>query len=216
MKRERNRSRTIVTVIAKRSVTAAPNIWAIMNCVHRPDRVFDCVGRVRWRVCDSVSQHRAISWHHRMRTADIETGRSRFGIVFVAIVRLSGTNRSRRIIRDLNRLRLLRFPLERKRLKRDAGVGRLRWINRFARSRLSMRGRCDKNQKSNRYESDRVAADYAAGLCHACPGKLLLGQIISPRAPLDLPARRIQERRRELPRDRPARRDCVRARISSV
>ena len=131
MKRERNCSRTIVTVIAKRSVTAAPNIRTIMNCVHRPDRVFDCVGRVRWRVCDSVSQHRAISWNHRTRTADIETGRSRFRIVFVAIVRLSGTNRSRRVIRDLNRLRLLRFPLERKRLKRHASVGRLRWINRF-------------------------------------------------------------------------------------
>src|SRR6267378_6828041 len=68
MKRERNCSGTIVTVIMKRSVSAAPNVGTVANRVDRPDCMFDRVGRVRRRVSNSVSQHRAISGNQRPRT----------------------------------------------------------------------------------------------------------------------------------------------------
>src|SRR5260370_35306591 len=91
--RERNRAGTIVTVIVKRSVSPAPNVRAIADCVDPPDCMLDRVGRVRRRVGDSVPQHRAISGHHRPRTADIASGSRRLRIVFVMVDRLQTAGR---------------------------------------------------------------------------------------------------------------------------
>src|SRR5438094_306235 len=87
VKGERNGAGTIVTVIMKRSVSPAPNIRSIANGVHGPDCMFNAVGRVGRRVSDSISQHRAISGNHRMRTTGIESGRPGFRIVFVTLNR---------------------------------------------------------------------------------------------------------------------------------
>lgn len=119
MEREGNCSGAIVTVIAKRAVSPAPNVRAPANCVHRPDRMFHTVGRVRRRVSDSVTQDGAIAANHRMRIGEIKSRCSNLRIGFVTINRLGGTDRTRwRVICDLNRLRALRLAFERKRLER--------------------------------------------------------------------------------------------------
>ena len=67
MKGEGNRAGTIISIITKGSVSPAPDVRPATNCVHGPNRVFDAVRRVRWRVGDSISQHCAVSMNHRMR-----------------------------------------------------------------------------------------------------------------------------------------------------
>src|SRR5258708_6385870 len=114
MKRERNGAGTIVTVIMKRSVSPAPNIRSIVNGIHRPDCAFDGVGRVRWRVSNSIPQHRAISGDHRTRSAYIESGCPCFGIVFVTLDRFRLASRPRHVIGDLDRLGTGRLSIERK------------------------------------------------------------------------------------------------------
>src|SRR5438552_1381822 len=131
VKGERNCAGTIVTVIMKRSVSPAPNIRSIANRVHRPDCMFDAVGRVRRRVSNSIPQHCAISGDYGVRTTYIESRSSRFRIVFVTLDRLNAPSRSRRVIGALDRLRARRLSIERKRLQRHP-VGRLRRINCFA------------------------------------------------------------------------------------
>src|SRR5205814_9015374 len=95
---KRNSAGTNVTVIMKRSVSPTPNIRSIANRVHRPDCMFDAVGRVRRRVSNSIPQHRAISGDYGVRTTYIESRSSRFRIVFVTLDRLNATSRSRRVI----------------------------------------------------------------------------------------------------------------------
>ena len=58
MEREGNRAGAIVTVIVKRAVTTAPNIWLPAQCVRRPDCVLHILRRPRRRVSDPVPQHR--------------------------------------------------------------------------------------------------------------------------------------------------------------
>ena len=132
MKCERNRARTIVTVIVKRSVSPAPNIRSIANCVDRPNCILDRVGRVRRRIGDSIPQHRAITRNHGVRTTDIESRSSRFRIVSVTSDRLNAPSRSRRVIGDLDRLRTRRLSIKREGLKRYT-IDRLCGINSFAR-----------------------------------------------------------------------------------
>jgi len=167
VKRERNGAGTIVTVIMKRSVSPAPNIRSIANGVHGPDCMFNAVGRVGRRVSDSISQHRAISGNHRMRTTGIESGRPCFRIVFVRLNRFRLPSRSRNVIRDLNRLCALRFSIERERLERNA-IDRLRRINGFSRTARLRFGRHNKNSHEKDYSYK--------GADHASPEKLLLGQ----------------------------------------
>ena len=135
MKGERNRSRTIIAVIVKRSVSATPNIRATANRVHRPNRVLHAVGCVRRRISNSVAQHGAVTMHHRMRIGEIKTRGSCFRIGIVPVNRLRGTDRTRRrVIRNLNCLRALGLSIESERLKRHA-VDSLRCKNGSLRTR---------------------------------------------------------------------------------
>ncbi|MEY2537484.1 MAG: hypothetical protein QOG67_1224 [Verrucomicrobiota bacterium] len=57
----------VVARIVKRSVSATPMIRLMADRVHRPDRGFHVRGSIRWRVGDTVSQHRATSGHGGVR-----------------------------------------------------------------------------------------------------------------------------------------------------
>src|SRR5207245_10181073 len=58
MERKRNRAGTIVTVIVKRSVSPAPNVRVIADCVDRPGYMFNRFGHVRRHCSSSVPRHR--------------------------------------------------------------------------------------------------------------------------------------------------------------
>ena len=103
-----------------------------------------------------------------MRAANIESGGSRFRIVFVALDRFRRPSRPRHVIGNLNGLRARRLPVERKRLERYA-VNRLRCIYGFARPGLPLRRR-DQEQTYSTGEQEKAQ--------HASLDKLLLGQLI--------------------------------------
>jgi len=132
MKRERNRSGTIITVIVKRSVSAAPNVGTTANCVHGPDRVFDRVRRVGWRISDSTSQDRAISADHWMRISEIEARCSRFRVGVVGALNRFRSLRTRRVVGNSHGRCLHRLPAKCERLQRPA-ISNSRRVNRFAR-----------------------------------------------------------------------------------
>ena len=100
-----------------------------------------------------------------MRTANVEPGI--FRIIIIAIYRLSGATRSRRIIGNLNRLGRCRFTLKGKRLERHARFRELRGINSVATARLRT-GLGHPREAKNDHETENSK--------HASGQKLFSGQ----------------------------------------
>lgn len=69
MKRERDRSRTVVAGIVKRTVTATPDVRFTAKRVRGPDRILHLLGSPLGRIGNPVAQNRPAARHRRAITA---------------------------------------------------------------------------------------------------------------------------------------------------
>src|SRR2546423_8685973 len=88
MQRERNRPRTIIAAIVKRSVPAAPDIGLATQGIRRPDCVLHALRRVRGRISDSALQNSAASRHHRSFSAFLDAAALFLLLILILIILL--------------------------------------------------------------------------------------------------------------------------------
>src|SRR5664279_5047403 len=86
MQRVRNRSGTIIAVIVKRAVTAAPDVRLAAQCIRRPDRVLHILRRPRRRVSDAVAQDGPLPLDRRSISSPFDLWVRVFVILLVILI----------------------------------------------------------------------------------------------------------------------------------